>query len=143
MREKKDLQQGVLGGNMDPRAGARAMADKDKEISAMYKNRKEELAAQQAHIRQQFAKNIEDLYRKAVALHNQGYFSQSTTMFSEINRLYPGYKQTSQYLSGMQGNISSSMMPQSYTYARPSEPEPKSRMHAITDALNRFESKLW
>lgn len=94
--------------------------------------RKEQIIRERDFIDQELAQEVGRLYNRAVKSYQYGAYGQSRRDFSEIEKLYPNYKDTLRYLKDLEGKD-----PQT----RPSltVPENKPAHNAVNDALDRFE----
>lgn len=60
--------------------------------------RQRELDLERKKVQQEFEHQLDELYKQAVQLFNQGYDDDSYHMFNEIDQMQSGYKKTEQYI---------------------------------------------
>ncbi|HLF18137.1 MAG TPA: tetratricopeptide repeat protein [Candidatus Omnitrophota bacterium] len=73
--------------------------DNEAELGRLVRSRQKELRNERERLQHEFQQSIDDLYNKAVDLHQAGMVEEAQRMFNEVNIMAPGYKKTQSYLA--------------------------------------------
>jgi colicin import membrane protein len=71
------------------------------ELRQILRDRQEEIQKERQKVQQEFDRNIERLYAKAVSFYKSKDYGSAQGLFYEIDQMKPGYKKTGSYLQGI------------------------------------------
>jgi len=114
---------------------------KQKERNRSIADQRKELKAQRRLVQQQYNKQFNQLYNKAVKLYKFGSYEEAQKLFVQIERMKPGYKRAASYLKKANAKIKKGFQKKNTDVVAQSR-EPKTRDDVIGEALDVLDRRL-